>query len=140
MLTSSFQILTNNPKVVATYGDTFRVESMTDATDREVLMRARDLVHRGHRILSAPLSGSVKPWETPYRSILVTTDKGERMDMFSFDIMERALAIIRDHPTRPEGPIAPAILQDFQVIDLSLVASALESMEATGRAPLVSAN
>ncbi len=95
-------------------------------------MGARDLVHRGHRVLTAPLSGSVKPGETPYRSILLTAGDGGGLDLLSLDIMERALAIVEQTKIGP-GTIKASILQDFQVIDLSLIESALPSLEATGR-------
>ena len=132
MLTSPFQILTNNPLVAENYSERFPVQFFPDGSDRDVLLRARDLVHNGHRILTAPLSGSVKPWETPYRSILVTAQGGDQVDAFSLDIMERALAIISKSKASP-ATIEASILHDFQVIDLSLIESAMPSLEATGR-------
>ena len=131
VLTSPFQILTNNPLVAENYSERFPVQFFPDGSDRDVLLRARDLVHNGHRILTAPLSGSVKPWETPYRSIMVTSAHDDAVDAFSLDIMERALAII-SHSKRGPETIAESILHDFQIIDLSLIDSALPSAEAIG--------
>lgn len=132
VLTSSFQILTNNPLVAENFSGRFHIEFYPDGSDRDVLRGARDLVHRGHRVLTAPLSGSVKPWETPYRSILMTLDGGDQVDDFSLDIMERALAIISESKASPRT-IEASILYDFQVIDLSLIESAMPSVEASGR-------
>ena len=132
VLTSSFQILTNNPLVAEKFSGRFKIDFYGDKSDREILLGARDLVHRGHRVLTAPLSGSVKPGETPYRSILLTAGDGGGLDLLSLDIMERALAIVEQTKIGP-GTIKASILQDFQVIDLSLIESALPSLEATGR-------
>ena len=132
MLTSSFQILTNNPLVAESFSERFHVKFFDDANDRDVLRNVRDLVHLGYRVLTAPLSGSVKPWETPYRSVMVTSDHGDEVDAFSLDIMERALAVIEKSKDRP-WTYTPSVLYDFQVIDLSLIESALPSVEATGR-------
>jgi hypothetical protein len=132
VLTSSFQILTNNPLVAENFSGRFHIEFFEGGSDREVLFGARNLVHQGHRVLTAPLSGSVKPWETPYRSILVTALGGDQVDAFSLDIMERALAIISKSKASP-ATIEASILHDFQVIDLSLIESAMPSLEATGR-------
>lgn len=131
MLTSPFQILTNNPLVAETYSERYPVEFFSKGSDLDVLLRARDLVHNGHRVLTAPLSGSVKPWETPYRSIMVTSAHSDEVDAFSLDIMERALAILNHSKAGPET-IAESILHDFQIIDLSLIDSALPSAEAIG--------
>jgi hypothetical protein len=36
-----------------------------------VLLTVRDHIHSGARLLTHPQAGSVKPYETPYRSVLV---------------------------------------------------------------------
>lgn len=113
-------------------GERFAVDFFQEESDRDVLERVRNLVHQGHRVLTSPLSGSVKPWETPYRSIMVSRDRGNEVDYFSLDIMERALAILSTSKARPRT-YPPSILKDFQVIDLSLIESAIPSAEATGR-------
>ncbi|HZK29182.1 MAG TPA: GrdX family protein [Clostridia bacterium] len=132
MLTSSFLVLTNNPLVAESLSERFAIEFFDGASDRDVLLNVRDLVHLGHRVLTAPLSGSVKPWETPYRSVMVTAHRDEGIDVFSLDIIERALAVIEKSKDRPRT-YTPSILYDFQVIDLSLIESVLPSLEATGR-------
>lgn len=63
---------------------------------------------------------------------MMTSDHGDEVDAFSLDIMERALAVIEKSKDRP-WTYTPSVLYDFQVIDLSLIESALPSVEATGR-------
>lgn len=129
----SFLILTNNPMVAETLGDQFPIEFLADASDRDVLLCARDRVHLGHRVLTAPLSGSVKPWETPYRSIMMTFEREDGVDYFSLVNMERALSIIKDAKASQQAA-SSAIDRDFQIIDLSLIESALPSLRASGLA------
>ncbi|NLA95998.1 MAG: GrdX protein [Clostridiaceae bacterium] len=128
-----FLILTNNPMVAETLGDQFPIEFLAEASDRDVLLRARDRVHLGHRVLTAPLSGSVKPWETPYRSIMMTAEREDGVDYFSLVNMERALSIINDAKASHQVT-CDAIDRDFQIIDLSLMERALPSLKATGLA------
>lgn len=65
----SYVIVTNNPLVLERLGDTHNVE-YEDISYESVLERVRDKIHLGHTLLSHPLSGSVKPNETPYLSDL----------------------------------------------------------------------
>lgn len=119
--------------VAETLGDQFPIEFLADASDRDVLLCARDRVHLGHRVLTAPLSGSVKPWETPYRSIMMTFEREDGVDYFSLVNMERALSIIKDAKASQQAA-SSAIDRDFQIIDLSLIESALPSLRASGLA------
>ncbi len=127
----SFLILTNNPMVAETFSESFPVEFLAQSSDRDVLMRARDRVHLGHRILTAPLSGSVKPWETPYRSVMMTAGREDGVDYFSLVNMERALSLLQDSKQGHRVPPGTAD-RDYQIVDLSLIKSALPSLEAAG--------
>ncbi len=129
----SLTILTNNPLVAEAFSETFLIELLPSYSDREILMLARDRVHLGHKILTAPLSGSVKPWETPYRSVLMTTEPADGVDHFSLRNMESALAAIQHVKASPKA-VDSAVDRDFQIVDLSLIESALPSLEAAGLA------
>ena len=77
-------IITNNPLVRDK-----RSESEVEFYDTDylgVLKAARDKIHLGHGLLTHPLSGSVKPGETPYKTVVLTREKGV--------LDEKALAII----------------------------------------------
>lgn len=71
-----FVIVTNNPKVRDELGQEFDVD-YADITYREILCKVRDMIYEGHKLLTHPLSGSVKPNETPYKSILVAKKTGQ---------------------------------------------------------------
>ena len=120
-------ILTNNPDVIEKLKD--RNVLWVDGTYRDVLIKARDLVHQGHRLLTHPLMGSLKPNETPYRSIAVSSGRGT-LDMDSLLLIENAVETFDKFAqvTRPDrGVNTPErMLADFRMIDLSLISNALE--------------
>lgn len=127
-----YKIITNNPLVKENLNALVEVDLFADDSHRDVLKRVRDFVHSGYRILTHPLAGSVKPWETPYRSVMITTEREDKTDMFSLEIIEQAIFTLEKSQTRPvvnDGKV----LTDFQLVDLSLLQSALPSAEAQGR-------
>jgi len=129
---NKYQIVTNNPMVAEAFGERCHIVFLEHGSDRDVIETVRDLVHQHHRVLTAPLSGSVKPWETPYRSVMVSTSKGSAIDTTSLELVEFALTVIRQSKERL-ATTKPSIDRDFQTIDLSLIESALPSAEAIGR-------
>lgn len=67
-------IVTNNSKVKQKYDAEYDVE-FVDGGLLDVLIAVRDKIHEGHKLLTHPLMGSVKPNETPYKSVLISHDK-----------------------------------------------------------------
>ena len=120
-------ILTNNPDVAQTFQD--RKVLWVDGSYRDVLIEARDLIHQGHRLLTHPLMGSLKPNETPYRTVAVSSETGP-LDLDSLQLIENAVETFDKFArvTRPDrGVNTPErMLADFRMIDLSLIESALE--------------
>ena len=90
-------------------------------TYREVLCLARDAVHRGHKLLTHPLSGSVKPGETPYKTLAVSQETG-LLDLPSLSLIESCIATCDKFPVRAKSKEA-SLQEDFQTIDLSLIQS-----------------
>lgn len=79
-------ILTNNLKAKKHYPEARYMEGEF----MDVINAARDLIHKGHKLISHPLTGSVKPKETKYKSILMTADAGA-IDMQSLELIENAI-------------------------------------------------
>ena len=119
-------VITNNPMVrdkpPAGYGPV----EFYDTDFLGVLNVVRDRIHLGHELLTHPLSGSVKPGETPYKTVIVSAEKS--------NLSEKALSIIEDSiqtclkfmangrgGTRKK--LNAEILADFQLIDYSLIFS-----------------
>ncbi len=57
----------------------------------DVLKYVRDRIHEGHKLLTHPLSGSVKPNETVYKTIMIS-DKQEVLDFDSLKLIEESIA------------------------------------------------
>ena len=119
-------IVTNNPLVRQKYGGAREI-AFVDGSYMDVLTQVRDKVHQGHKLLTHPLSGSVKPGETPYKSVMIAQKRGT-MDMQSLSIIEEAIATVRKFQDKTAG-LPPRVLQDFQLVDFTLIDSALPSAD-----------
>ncbi len=94
-----------------------------------VLAHIRDLVHQGAVLLTHPLSGSVKPKETPYKSVLLARPKSSaKVDERSLELIEQAQATTKKFVDRTDS-YQEAVLNDFQLIDWQLIKNALVSAE-----------
>lgn len=120
-------IITNNPQVKEEYGDKYQIE-LIEGTYLEVLFLARDKVHEGHQLLTHPLSGSVKPNETPYKSLIVSMEK-QSLHMDSLMIIEDSIGTAQKFMnTKILRQWNDEILRDFMEIDFRLISSGIESM------------
>lgn len=90
----------------------------------DVLLKVRDYVHKNYALLTHPLSGSIKPNETPYKSIAV--EPGSELDMFSLELIDNAISVYEKLQNDLKTPLwRENILDDFRVIDLDLIKHAL---------------
>lgn len=134
MRLDKFEIITNNPLVCKTIS---RINHTQEDTLYDVLTVARDRIHLGAKIISHPLAGSVKPHETPYRSIILSHSNDE-LDFQSLNTLEQAIERyqvlcknIPDHLTQTSENIVERYEEkkrnDFQLIDCQLIKSSLSS-------------
>lgn len=124
---ASYSVLTNNPLVRDTLKDKKEV-IYKEISYEDVLREARDRVYRGYRLLSHPLSGSVKPNETPYKSIMIG-NRNEEIDAQSVRIIESAIESCRKFVFKSDK-YKPEVYKDFQLIDWTLLESAMASADA----------
>lgn len=117
-------IISNNKLVKENLSTDFGV-IFVDGTLLEIMERARDLVHQGYILLTHPLSGSIKPNQTPYKSIALEKRIG-KVDFDSLVILEdsisRTKSLLKNKPT-PDWP--EKYLEDFRIIDYDLIKNAL---------------
>ena len=144
-------LVTNNPLVEAQYSSRFKVVFLSTSL-AGVLASVRDYVHKGHKLLTHPLSGSVKPNESPYKSVLLSAAVGAagitgtagtaetagaaavtagaagaigaqtETDFQSVGIIEECITAVNKFPPKL---IPEKYLHDLQVVDLALIQSAL---------------
>lgn len=92
-----------------------------------MLKSARNMVHKGAKLITHPLMGSIKPNETPYRSIVIM--EGTSLDIESLAIIESSIATAEKFQRDNKVPLwNENILEDFRFVDLKLLESALDSI------------
>lgn len=122
------RVLTNNPLVRQNLAnlDSCTIEYCAGALI-DVLIKARDQVHLGYRLCTHPLSGSVKPNETPYKTIGLSDAPEQTLCTDSLMLIEHSIAMCR-HLSATSRPVPSDMLADFQLVDLTLILSALEGI------------
>lgn len=123
-------LITNNPKIEKKYSSNMETIYLENVDLLSVLYYTRDKVHEGFQLLTHPLSGSIKPNQTPYKSILTTGEKitnGIHLD--SLKIIEDAITLSCKQISDKKAPAwSEKILSDFQLIDMDLISGAIESV------------
>ena len=92
-----------------------------------ILEVVRDKIHLGYKLLTHPLSSSVKPNETPYKTVIVST--GEKLGEDSLLIIENSILTAKKlikYTGLPKWK--KSILEDFQVVDLSVIEGAINQL------------
>ena len=72
-------LVTNNPEVEKKYPHL--VAYSLEGPVIRVFLEVRDLIHKGHRLLTHPLSGSLKPSRIPFKTVFL--EKREDLDFAS---------------------------------------------------------
>lgn len=123
-------IITNNPLVRKCLSDRYEISFFGECSYRDILIKVRDLVYAGHALYTHPLAGSVKPNETPYRSVVLSAKPcGFSADQAAI-IAEGVSAF--DKFTPRNRVLTESLKEDFQVIDYTLLCGALDVDAAAG--------
>lgn len=127
IMRKDYMIITNNPLVLEKLKDS-RTVTYKEISYEEVLKEVRDRIHQGHMLLSHPLSGSVKPNETPYKSIMLSKVRGD-VEPRSVELIENAILACGKFEMK-SNKYKPEVYEDFQLIDWTLLESAMPSADA----------
>ena len=117
-------VVTNNPDVAEKYAS---VSNYRECNVLSIFEEVRDAIHKGVQIISHPLSGSIKPNQTPYKSVVISA-KGGTLDFKSLQIIEDAIATLKRLPENTRS-FDESILADFRIIDLDHIMSAVLSIK-----------
>lgn len=123
---SKYMVITNNPLVRSRLDDTHEVIYL-ELSYEEFLKVVRDRIYEGHRLLTHPLSGSVKPKETPYKSVLISERK-EKVDGESVRLIENAILVCQKFQDKSKY-YKEEVYKDFQLVDWTLLESGLASAD-----------
>lgn len=123
---SKYMVITNNPLVRSRLDDIHEVIYL-ELSYEELLKAVRDRIYEGHRLLTHPLSGSVKPKETPYKSVLISERK-EKVDGESVRLIENAILVCQKFQDKSKY-YKEEVYKDFQLVDWTLLESGLASAD-----------
>lgn len=122
-------MVTNNSKCNEKWKDQIQVDYCEEWGYLDVLTVARDYIHQGYFLLTHPLAGSVKPNQTPFKSIILSTESLEgAQDFRDLILIEESIAsyhkFMKNHPL-PKW--SEKSVDDFRTIDLSLMEGAMSN-------------
>lgn len=114
-------LVTNNSMAIAKYGDVFDVRTADSYED--VLIKTRDLIYAGCMLLTHPQASSLKPNQTPVRSVMLYPERLEGELAGDCVLIDNALeGYSKWQHTAPSPSVYPeSIINDFETIDLSLI-------------------
>ena len=118
-------LVTNNPLL----NEQISSRDFVEGNSLDVLIRTRNLIHKGWVLLTHPLYGNLRPHQHPYRSILMerASDSSSSVDPLSVEYIENAIAIYYAQSSRilsVEG-MPEDVRQDFAFIDADLMKESL---------------
>jgi len=126
---SNIVVVTNNDVVRDRYADVFKIDFLESATLLETLVYTRNLIHSGHKLLTHPLSGSIKPNDTPYKTIVVSK-QCEELDFKGLCVIEESITATEKFIRGRQTPMwNNKVKSDFKLIDSTIIATAIESMD-----------
>lgn len=97
-----------------------------EGTLMDVLIKSRDLIHIGHELLTHPLMGSIKPNQTPYKTVALSLKPQKQADMDSIVFIENSIETVsRFLSMKPLRDWPESVLEDFRLIDFDLINNAI---------------
>lgn len=126
-------LVTNNPLALEYFSDKNNVELKEKVEVKfieafgymDCLETARNMIHEGYDLLTHPLSGSIKPNETPYKSVALKKNAGLSLD--SLEMIEQAILTYKKFEKDKAVPQwIDRVKEDFMVIDFDLIKNALK--------------
>ncbi len=119
-----YRILTNNPSVAEKYENVLFI----DGTVEDVLIKTRNLVQEGERLVTHPLPASIRMMYTPFRSIVLEHQKKRGCsDFHQLEIAEESIAKYRKIIEYRNVDMRNE--KDYEKVDLWLLESALHEMK-----------
>lgn len=116
--------ITNNLLINEKYSKDYIVDYY-DEQFIKILEIVRDKIHFGHKLITHPLSSSLKPNQTPYKTILITKNRSN-LDINSLMIIENSIQttqkFLKDRVISNWNEVE---LEDFQIVDFDLIEGAL---------------
>lgn len=120
-------LVTNNDRAAEKFRSSMKEIYLLDHYE-EVLMKARDLIHTNHKLLTHPQASSLKPNQTPYRSILLY-DEGGRDNISDILLIEEAIGAYEKWTAIKKVPKYDETIEfDYKTIDLSMIENVIPKL------------
>lgn len=129
-MTKRLLLVTNNVKALEVYGFHAKigVDYLENGEYLDVLLRVRDLVHKGWHLMSHPQASNLKPNQSPYKTVLLSNAMEIQTFSQDVDMVENSIEAFYKFTRGMVQPNWPdKILSDFRTIDLAVVESAARS-------------
>ena len=113
-------LLTNNDRVVEKFED--KIHCIMCKDYEEVMIKTRDMVYAGNKLLTHPQASSLKPNQTLYRSIIIYPKEGED-NTEDIMLIEKCVETFRQWQGIAKSPESypEDVANDFKTIDLSVI-------------------
>ncbi len=125
----SLVLITNNPAFLSLHQEGLELVKL-DGTAYDVVVAARDRVHRGWTLLNHPLYGNFRPYHQPFRTMLLRAPENCDslvLDDLSLSLVERASEVYlscSDRWLTPETS-PKSMYDDCLVLDYDLMKETL---------------
>ena len=125
-----YRIITNNSLCRDKYQELLPVEYLEGKGYMDVLLTVRDYIQKGWRLETHPMTGSLKPNQTPYKSIMVSDLPLDQEEFYSQEMtIENRILSCRKFLEITQTPDwSEEIRKDFMIVDLSLIEGAIQKV------------
>ena len=125
-----YRIVTNNSLCRDKYQELIPVDFLEGKGYMDVLPAVRDYIQKGWRLETHPMTGSLKPNQTPYKSIMVSDLPREQEEFYSQEMtIENSILSCRKFLEIKQTPNwTEEIRKDFMIVDLSLIEGAIQKV------------
>ncbi len=125
-----YRIVTNNRLCRDKYGSQVEMDYLENGSYLDVLLKVKDYIQKGWCLETHPMTGSLKPNQTPYKSVMISNRPVDREDFYNQEItMENSVSICQKFQAIRQTPDWPERLrEDYREVDLSLIEGALQKI------------
>lgn len=116
-----YQIVSNNPLIKKEFDNVYFIEGPFE----DVLIKVRDLVHKGYKLISHPLNASIRMFSSPYRSIIIG-QQNQKNNYFHIEIIENSIVNYKKHIDKRK--IDTKNIHDYALMDSELLKSTLKGL------------
>jgi grdX protein len=112
-------LVTNNDRVYDKYKD--KLSCVYTESYEDTLIKVRDYVYNRHKLLTHPQASSLKPNQTPYRSVVVyPAYEDNTQDIL---LIEKCIEVFNSWQSIAKTPsdYKENVREDFKTIDLSVI-------------------